>query len=371
MRADIAVVGFGHVGRRFVRLIDERRDWLALDFDLECRVVGVATKSRGSIARAEGVDALGLAVAAEAGTRIGEPSSRGVGDAGASAGADVCESSFDVIRRLAESDAPLKVLIETTTLDIAAGQPAIDHVRTALQAGCHVVTANKGPAAFAYEELNAMALDRGLAFLFEGAVMDGVPVFNLVRETLPAVDIRGFRGVINATTNHILTALEDGQSFDEALGRMQAEGIAEADPSLDIDGWDAAAKTAALANVFMRARMTPQAVEREGIGPGTARAAMAARSKGARVRLVASARTTPSGVVTSVRPVELPEGDLLAGLRGQANALVLQTDVLGEIAICQLSGSLTQTAYALLSDLVTIRRRQTPAPHAASPDRTP
>jgi homoserine dehydrogenase len=356
MRADIALVGFGNVGRRFVRLIDERRDWLALDFDLECRVVGVATKSHGSIGRAEGVDAVGLAVAAESGNRI-------------DAGSDACAGGLDVIRLLSESVAPIKVLIETTTLDIAAGQPAIDHVRTALQAGCHAVTANKGPAAFAYEELNAMALDRGLAFLFEGAVMDGVPVFNLVRETLPAVDIRGFRGVINATTNHILTALEDGQSFDDALGRMQAEGIAEADPSLDIDGWDAAAKTAALANVFMRARMTPQAVEREGIGPGTARAAMAARSKGARVRLVASARTTPAGVVTSVRPVELPEGDLLAGLRGLANALVLQTDLLGEIAICQLSGSLTQTAYALLSDLVTIRRRQTPAPHAASLDR--
>lgn len=358
MRADLALIGFGNVGRRFARLIDERRDWLALDYDLECRVVGVATKTRGAVARAEGLDALALAAAVEAGQRV-------------DAAGDGCDGNLEVIRRLAAGDAAIKVLIETTTLDIVAGQPAIDHVRAALQAGCHVVTANKGPAAFAYEELHATAVDRGLAFLFEGAVMDGVPVFNLLRDTLPAVEIRGFRGVVNATTNHILTALEEGQSFDEALGRMQAEGVAEADPSLDIDGWDAAAKTAALANVFMRARMTPQGVEREGIGPSTARIAMAARSRGTRVRLVASATTTPSGVVTSVRPVELPEGDLLAGLRGQANALVLQTDMLGDIAICQLSGSLTQTAYALLSDLVTIRRRQSPAPHGASPDRTP
>ena len=200
--------------------------------------------------------------------------------------------------------------------------------------------------------------------------MDGVPVFNLVRETLPAVQITGFRGVVNSTTNHILSALEDGEGFDAALERMQAAGIAEADPSLDVDGWDAAAKVAALANVFMRARMTPQAVEREGIGPATARQAMASRARGARVRLVASARSTPDGVVASVRPTELPEGDLLAGLRGMANALVLETDLLGEIAICQLSGSLTQTAYALLTDLVTIRRRQLPAPHAAVPGRS-
>ena len=274
MRADLVLVGFGNVGRRFGRLLAERRDWLSLDYDLECRVVGIATRRRGAIFRQSGLDVSALAAAIEAGGAI----------------PDACpDDSFGLIRRLAQTDAALKVVVETTTLDISAGQPAIDHVRAALQAGCHVVTANKGPAAFAYEELSALAADRDRSFLFEGAVMDGVPVFNLVRETLPAVDITGFRGVINSTTNHILTALEDGESFDVALARMQAEGIAESDPSLDVDGWDAAAKTSALANVLMRARMTPQAVEREGIGPATARVAMAAKARVTRVRLVASA----------------------------------------------------------------------------------
>ena len=354
MRADLALVGFGHVARRFARLIEERRDWLSLDYDVECRIVGIATRRHGTAFAESGLDAVALADALDNGGAL--PESHGDG--------------FDVIRRLSRSDAPLKVVIETTTLDIEAGQPAIDHVRAALQAGCHAVTANKGPAAFAYEELIALAADRGRWFLFEGAVMDGVPIFNLVRDTLPAVEITGFRGVINSTTNHILSALEDGEGFDAALQRMQAMGIAEADPSLDVDGWDAAAKTAALANVLLRARMTPQGVEREGIGPATARIAMAAKARGSRVRLVASARSGPEGVVTSVRPVELPETDLLAGLRGMANALVLQTDLLGEIAICQLGGSLTQTAYALLSDLITIRRRQLPARPAAAPGRT-
>jgi homoserine dehydrogenase len=358
MRADLALVGFGHVGRRFARLLEERRDWLALDYDLDTRVVGIATRHHGAVFREAGLDAVAMAVKIEGGHPMVE------------AGIDASDS-FDVIRRLAAGDAALKILIESTTLDITAGQPAIDHVRSALQAGCDVVTANKGPTAFAYEELNAIAADRGRSFLFEGAVMDGVPIFNLVRETLPAVEIVGFRGVVNSTTNHILSALEDGEGFDAALERMQALGIAEADPSLDVDGWDAAAKTSALANVLMRARMTPQAVEREGIGPATARQAMAAKARGARVRLVASARTTPDGVMTSVRPVELPDTDLLAGLRGMANALVLQTDLLGEIAICQLGGSLTQTAYALLSDLLTIRRRQPPAPSGAPPGRIP
>jgi homoserine dehydrogenase len=356
MRADLALIGFGHVGRRFAKLLEERRDWLALDYELDCRIIGIATANRGCIFRAHGIDAVAAA------DRPGPDAL----DADATHAAD----SFDVIRSLAGSDSPLKIVVETTTLDIAAGQPAIDHVRAALESGCHVVTANKGPAAFAYEELSALAADRGVSFLFEGAVMDGVPVFNLVRETLPAVDILGFRGVINSTTNHILTALEDGESFDGALARMQADGIAEADPSLDVDGWDAAAKTAALANVLMRARMTPQAVDREGIGQATARLAMAAKGRGARVRLVASAKRTPGGVATSVRPIELPESDLLASLRGVANALILQTDVLGEIAMTQLAGGLTQTAYALLSDLVTVGRRHRRARSGAAAGRS-
>ena len=342
MRADLALIGFGHVGRRFARLLGERRDWLSLDYDLDCRIVAIATRRRGSIVNAAGLDAADLADALD---RDGHT---GLGDAG---------DSFAAIRALSESPADLRIVVETTLLDIAAGQPAIDHVRAGLQAGCHVVTANKGPVAFAYEELNALAADRGLSFLFEGAVMDGVPIFNLVRETLPAVEIRGFRGVINSTTNHILTAIEDGESFDSALARMQAEGIAEADPSLDVDGWDAAAKTSALANVLLRARTTPQAIDREGIGHGTARLAMAAKARGARIRLVASARRTPSGLAASVRPVELAETDMLAALRGMSNALVLETDLLGDISISQLGGSLTMTAYALLTDLVTIRKR--------------
>src|SRR5262245_20616883 len=354
MRADLALIGFGNVARRFARLLEERCDWLSLDYDVDCRVVGISTGAHGAVFDGTGLDAVALA-----GTRESGGSLR---DVGLPQAAD----SFEVIRRLAQSDAPVKVLIETTTLDISAGQPAIDHVRAALQAGCHAVTANKGPAAFAFEELSALAADRDRSFLFEGAVMDGIPIFNLVRETMPAVQISGIRGVVNSTTNHILSALEDGEGFDAALERMQAAGIAEADPSLDVDGWDAAAKVSALANVFMRARTTPLAVEREGIGPATARLAMAAKARGARVRLVAAARSTPEGVVTSVRPVELPETDLLAGLRGMANALILETDLLGEIAICQLSGSLTHTAYALVSDLVTIRRRQQPAPHPAA-----
>ncbi len=184
--------------------------------------------------------------------------------------------------------------------------------------------------------------------------MDGVPVFNLVRETLPAVKVLGFRGVVNSTTNHILTVLESGAAFEPALARMQALGIAEADPSLDVDGWDAAAKAAVLANVLMGAGITPHHVERAGIGTGMWTARHRRKANGRRLRLVARATR---GEVPVVEPWSCRESDLLAGLEGTANALVLRTDLLDEIAICQFGGGLVHTAYALLADLVTVRRR--------------
>jgi len=339
-RADLAFIGFGNVAKRFVTLLDERREWLARECDLECRAVGVATRTHGSRFDARGI-------------HLPEPTSENHHSI-------LPESSpaLEVIDRLGQSDAALRIVVETTTLDVRGGRPAIDHVRAGIAAGCHVITANKGPVAFAYADLRDAAAAAGVSFLFEGAVMDGVPVFNLVRETLPAVDITGFRGVINSTTNHILTALERGEEFASALARMQAEGIAEADPSLDVDGWDAAAKTAALANVLLGARITPHDVRRTGIGPDDATRAREARSRGRRVKLVASALRGKDGILATVQPEELPAGDPLAGLDGKANALLLRTALLGEIAICQLEGNLTHTAYALLSDLVTVRRRQ-------------
>ena len=272
MRADLALVGFGHVGRRFARLLEERRERVRRDHRLDCRIVGIATQRHGSIFNADGIDADGALARREAGQPIGPHA-----------------TPHDVIGRLAASTAPIRVLVETTTLNITDGQPAIDHVEAALDAGCHVITANKGPVSIAFRRLKDLADRNRVSFLFEGSVMDGVPIFNLVRETLPAVTVTGFRGIVNTTTQHILMALERGDSFAGALARMQSEGIAEADPSLDVDGWDAAAKTAALANVLMDASLTPQRVERESLGGSTGDRARAALAGGRRLRLIVSA----------------------------------------------------------------------------------
>jgi homoserine dehydrogenase len=364
---DLLLVGFGNVARRFVSLLAEQRAALARDFGVTTRVVGIATRRHGRVYAAAGLQPY-----------VVSGFSRTVADGPPQGGHSVQSTTTSFLRDALKCSAAAArqrrlVVIETTTLDIARGEPATSHIRAALAGGAHVVTANKGPVAFAYRTLSRAADRAGREFRFEGAVMDGVPVFNLVRETLPAVTVIGFRGVVNSTTNYMLTEMERGQAFDTALADMQARGVAEADASLDVDGWDAAAKAAALANVWLDARITPHAVERQGITAATGRLAIEARAKGRRVKLVASGARDGRRVLVRVAPEDLPADDLLAGLEGQQNALILRTDLLEEIAVVQRSGSLTQTAYALLSDLLSItaaratRRWPPPAPRRRSP----
>src|SRR5262245_26964497 len=343
MTLDLILIGFGNVGRRFAALLDERRTQLAERYDVTTRIVGIATR-HGRVYSARGLDQAAFGARLRQQTEIRASTLDFLGDA--------LDRSSDAARQRR------LVVVETTTLDIAAGEPATSHARVALAGGAHVVTANKGPAAFAYQGLSRAAERAHRRFLFEGAVMDGIPIFNLARETLRGVDVIGFRGIVNTTTNYILNAMEQGQPFEEALSEMQAMGVAEADASLDIDGWDAAAKTAALANVLMRATLTPQRVERCGISPDLMARAIEARQSGRRLKLVARAGYEGDHVTARVGPEELPADDLLANLDGQQNGLILHTDLLGEFAIVQRGSGLTQTAYALLSDLLTIAADQ-------------
>jgi homoserine dehydrogenase len=343
----LVLIGFGNVARRFVALLGEVADRL----DFTWKVVGISTRHHGSV-----VDIAGIDTRRAISTYDGRQSLDRLDPAPRE------RSGIDVIRQVADAMADdaaegRLVCIETTVLDIDRGEPAVSHVRAALEGQAHVVTANKGPAAFAYHELEALAESVDRVFFFEGAVMDGVPVFNLVRETMPAILVEGFRGVINTTSNFILSELERGVDFDRALADMQARGIAEADPTLDIDGWDAAAKTAALVNVLMGSVITPHHVARTGIRDVTGLDVREAVGRNKRIRLVASASRQGGKVKARVEPEVLDHLDPLAGVSDVSNALYLSTDLLGEVGIVQRSGSLTQTAYALLSDLSRISQR--------------
>ena len=249
-------------------------------------------------------------------------------------------------------------MVETTALDIDRGEPARTHVRAALEGLAHVVTANKGPAAFAYAELDALAESVDRVFFFEGAVMDGVPVFNLVRETMPGVVVNGFRGVINTTCHYMLSSMEHGTSPDDAVLDMQARGIAEADPvarhrRVGRGGEDRGARQRpdgrADHAARRRAHRHPQHLGAR--GRRGARSAAGGSGWWPRRHGAAAGSTSASSPSCSMPATRWPS------LGALENALYLHTDLLGDVGIVQRTSSLTQTAYALVSDLSHISQR--------------
>jgi homoserine dehydrogenase len=249
-----------------------------------------------------------------------------------------------------------EMAIELTTLNPATGEPAMSHIRAAFARSIHVVTANKGPIAHAYAQLIDDARRAGVEFRFESTVMDGAPVFNMVRNNLPGCKVRGFTGVVNSTTNVVIEALRKGRTLAEGVAEAQKIGVAEADASYDIDGWDAAAKAAALANVLLRARLTPLDVDRRGIGRLTPEKLGELKKQGKTVRLVARARIVGEAVKLRVRAEVLDETDILASVHGTSNLLLLDTDLMGTVGMVEISPGVGQTAYGVFSDVIDIAK---------------
>lgn len=314
------MIGYGNVGRAFARLIEAKRKVFPF------RIVAIQTLRHGSA-----FDQHGLPVEPAFGARA---------------------ASIDEFLDRARPE----VVVELTTLNPASGEPAISHVRAAFARSLHVVTANKGPIAHAYAALAEEANRAGVQFRFESTVMDGAPVFNLARNTLPGCTIRGFTGVLNSTTNVVIEALRDGRSLQEGIEQARSIGVTEADASYDIDGWDAAAKTAALANVLMDARVTPLDVDRRGIGRLTPEKLAELKGQGKTIRLVSRARTTAAGVKLRVRAEVIAETDVLAAARGTSSLLLFDTDLMGTIGTIELNPGVEQTAYGVFSDLVDVAR---------------
>jgi homoserine dehydrogenase len=243
------------------------------------------------------------------------------------------------------------VLFEATALNVESGQPAVDHLRAALEHGAHAITANKGPIVHAYRELRDLAARQGKRFFFESTVMDGVPIFSLF-DQLPAIHLQGFHGILNSTTNVILSEMENGLGFDEALKRAQALGIAETDATHDIDGWDAAVKTAALITVLMDVPVRLEEIAREGIRSLNGEAVRAARKEGRPYKLVCRAKKMASGVTASVGPEQVPLTDPMAQITGTSSYVYFETDIFPGLAITEENPGLYATAYGMLADFV-------------------
>jgi homoserine dehydrogenase len=317
---DLALIGFGNVGRAFARLIERQR--AAFPF----RIVGIHTARHGTA-----VDTGGL------------PSDPQFGPPAASVGEFLERTRAEVV-------------IEVTPLNPATGEPAISHIRAAFARGMHVITANKGPIAHAYAELRDEARAAGVHFRFESTVMDGAPVFNMVRDHLPGVQVLGFTGVLNSTSKLVVEAMRDGLSMEEGIEVARRLGVTETNPSYDLDGWDSAAKTAARANVLMDARVTPEVIRPRGVSRLTPARVQELDRKGKTVRIVSRAKRTSNGVKLRVRAEVLDRNDLLAAVAGTSNLILLHTDLMGTLGTVSIQPAVEQTAYGLFSDLVDIAR---------------
>ncbi|NLH09390.1 MAG: homoserine dehydrogenase [Chloroflexi bacterium] len=342
MQFNVALLGFGNVGRALAELIMRKRDTLRETYDLDVRVVGISTGRHGKVIDEDGLD---LAAALETWRAGGSLAEMGQGRA--------VETNEQFI-----AECPADLVFETIPTNPESGQPALDYARAILSRGIHYVTANKGPVAFGYRELRALAAQNDVGFFFESTVMDGGPVLSVGREGLPTLQVNRIRGIFNSTTNYILTRMEeDGLTFDEALRKAQEIGIAETDPTLDIDGWDAAIKTVIVANVIMGADLRPADVNREGIRGLALEEVRAAEADGQRIRLMCMAERTDTGEVrATVRPERVPIGSVLAGSKGTTGIVEFETDVLPRLTILEHDPGPPTTAYGMLADMINLAR---------------
>ncbi len=328
----LALLGFGNVGKALAQLLESKRAEVREKYGIDYKITGIASRRIGWLANPDGfnVDAL-------------------------LAGNYPAPLTASDIRYWLKAARP-DVLFENTSLNPQTGQPAIDYLKAGLGHGAHVITANKGPVVHAYHELNALAKAKGKRFLFEAAVMGGAPIFSLFREALPAAHLHRFRGILNSTTNLILTEMENGLTFDQAVKKAQDIGIAETDPSADVDGWDAAVKVSALATVLMEAPVKPQDIKPQGIRHLTGDQMRAARAEGKPYKLVCKAEKVNGKVTASVRPEQVNADDPLAGINGTSSIVIFEMDTIYGLTLSEIGGDAVTTAYGPLADFITIAK---------------
>jgi homoserine dehydrogenase len=344
MKYNLAFIGFGNVARALARLLERKRDVLKSKYDITYSVTGIATGSHGFAVNPNGLDVNKALELVESKQSISPISSSPV------------NNSLEVIRH-----SSAHVMFENSPVNTQSGQPAIDHIRAALELGMHTITANKGPVVHGYRELTALAESKGKKFRFESAVLGGAPVFSVMREAFPLAEIASFKGIFNATTNVILSRMENGETYEQALAFAQSIGLAETDPTNDVDGWDAAIKVAALVTVLMDTPLTPQQVNPTGIRGITSEMIAKAKAEGKRYKLVCSAEKDGDTVKASVAPELVDSSSPLYGIMNSSSGVTFRTDVLPDYSITVteregMQGGPVETAYGLFADFVNLAR---------------
>jgi homoserine dehydrogenase len=332
----LALLGFGNVGQALATLLMKKQAELKTRYGMTISFTGIGTGHHGAALNPDGLDmerALELIGQGESLNQI-----------------SLQQSPQDGVEFIEHCEAD--VLFENTPVNYETGQPAVDHLGRALEKGMHAITANKGPVVHAHQQLSTLAEANQRKFFFESTVMDGAPIFSLFRTSLPGANLRSFKGILNSTTNLILGRMETGESFDDAVAYAQEIGIAETDPSGDVDGWDAAVKVAALVTVLMGIPLKPAQVERKGIRDIQSQEIQQALDSGLRWKLVCSAVRKNGQVSASVAPQKVSAESPLYQVDGTTSIVQFETDVLGSLSIIESDPGPHTTAYGLFADFL-------------------
>jgi homoserine dehydrogenase len=338
--AKLAFVGFGIVGQGCARHLVRSKQYLKREFGFNYRVVAISDIVKGSVQNKQGLElskALGLCAR---GKKLDEGGLKG-------------ETGLSPIDTIEASGAD--IVVEATWTNLKDGEPGLSHIVTALKSGKDVATSNKGPIALAYKKLVNLARSKGRQLRFESTVMSGTPVFNLREFCLRGAKISGIRGILNGTTNYILTEMAAGKSYTETLKKAQELGYAEAEPSGDVEAFDPAAKITILANTLMDAEVNYGDVEREGITRISIDDIKRAVQDSKRIKLIGAAtRAEDDSVKASVKPTLVPDSDILAHVNGVMNAVQILMDVQPDVTVIGPGAGGDSAGYGLLSDILAI-----------------
>ena len=334
----LALLGFGNAGQAFAKMLLKKHEEIKSLYGYDVIVTAIATNSKGNIVNANGIN---LAEALNDIEKCGKFCNENE---------LTSNSTMDIVQR-----ADYDVLIEMTPLNIFTGQPAIEHIENAFRRKKDAVTANKGPIAWKFKELCNMAKEYGVKFFYETTVMDGTPVFNLTEKTLQLAKVTEVSGILNSTTNFILEELAKGKDYEDIMARGRQMGFIEADPAMDIEGYDAAAKITALLNVLMDANITPDMVDRKGIEDITIEDIKAAEARGNVIKLLCKGTRTEDGQVkATVKPEEVPKGDMLASIDSTTSIVSITTDLMKTVSVVEHQPEIEQTAYGIFGDVLRV-----------------
>ena len=338
----LAFVGFGTVGQGLSEILIEKKEMLENKFNFQWKVVAISDVVKGSVYEEDGLDMKKILELVKSGKKIDEYPT-GIKNL----------NSIDTIKKTNAN-----TIVEVTFTDVKTGEPALTHIKTAINEGKNVVSTNKGPVVKQSLEILELAKSKNVFYGFEGVVLSGTPALNLAKYSLAGNEIKSFKGILNGTTNYILTQMEAGKSYDEALKKAQELGYAEADPTGDVEGLDALGKVVILTNIVLGKKITWEDVKRKGITAITKKDIEQAKSEGKRWKLIGSAEIQSDGSVKAkVEPLKLPLNDPLAGVSDATNALTFNTDELGPVTIVGPGAGKRETGFALLIDLLDINSK--------------